>query len=242
MKILDELALEFREAGYMNGPGEWLWPKEDSQCWDYFNGSERDIFGNANPPYHLPHDILTLLPEDRRNLIIQAGGNGGLYPAIYSEFFKQVITFEPHYRWFACLSVNASADNVFKYRAALGNDNEPVQMYTPGGFAHPNMGGMFIRPDGIIPKLRIDAFGLSPDLIHLDIDGAERSALQGAAETIERAKPLIVIEWDNSTMRTFEYDEQAFEQFFEGIDYVLQKKWKRDRAYVHKSNYNKEIK
>ena len=237
MKILEDLALEFREAVYMNGPGEWLWPKEDSQCWDYFNVSERDIFKDANPPYHLPHDILTLLPEDRRNLIMQAGGNGGLYPAIYSEFFKQVITFEPHYRWFACLSVNAPADNVFKYRAALGNDNEPVHIVIPSG----NMGGMFVRPDGIIPKLRIDAFGLDPDLIHLDSEGAERGALEGAAETIKRAKPLIVVEWDGNTMRGFNYNERDFEQFFESIGYVLQKKWSRDRAYVHKDNY-KEIK
>lgn len=233
MKLLEDLNLEFREPVYMNGPGQWLWPKEDDQCWNYFNFSERGIFGNANSPYHLPHDVLTLLPEDRRNLIMQAGGNGGLYPAIYSEFFKQVITFEPHHRWFACLSVNAPADNVFKYRAALGNDNEPVHIVIPGG----NMGGMFVRPNGIIPKLRIDAFGLDPDLIHLDIEGAERGALEGAAETIERAKPLIVVEWDGSTMRGFNYNERDFEQFFEGIGYVLQKKWSRDRAYVHKDNY-----
>ena len=236
MKILDDLNLEFREAVYMNGPGQWLWPKEDNRCWDYFNIDERDVFkskGDNRRLYHLPHDILTLLPADKRNLIMQAGGNGGLYPSIYSEFFKQVITFEPHYRWFCCLSVNAPADNVFKYRAALGNDNEPVQIVIPGG----NMGGMFVKPDGIIPKLRLDAFGLDPDLIHLDIEGAERSALQGASETIERARPLIVVEWDGSTTKAFDYTLKDFEDFFSGIGYVLQKSWARDRAYVHESNY-----
>jgi FkbM family methyltransferase len=240
MKILEDLDLEFREAVYMNGSGQWLWPREDKPCWEYFNVSERDVFKNKGTdqrPYHLPHEVLTLLPEDRRNLIIQAGGNGGLYPAIYSEFFKQVVTFEPHHRWFACLSVNAPADNVFKYRAALGNDNEPVQIVTPGG----NMGGMFVKSGGIIPKLRIDSFGLSPDLIHLDIEGAERSALMGAKETIARARPLIVVEWDGSTTRAFGYTLFEFEGFFSSIGYVLQKSWSRDRAYVHETNF-KEIK
>jgi FkbM family methyltransferase len=240
MKILDDLNLEFREAVYMNGPGQWLWPKEDEPCWKYFNESERDIFkskGTDQRPYHLPHDILTLLPANKRNLIMQAGGNGGLYPAIYSEFFKQVITFEPHYRWFTCLSVNAPAENVFKYRAALGNDNEPVHIVTPTG----NMGGMFVKPDGIIPKLRLDAFGLAPDLIHLDIEGAEWSALQGAAQTITWHRPMIVVEWDGSTMRQFNYTEREFEQYFESIEYVLQKSWGRDRAYVHTTNYQKDL-
>ena len=240
MKLLNDLNLEFREAVYMNGPGQWLWPKEDEPCWNYFNESERAIFkdkGTDRNPYHLPHDILQLLPQNKRNLIMQAGGNGGLYPAIYSEFFKQVITFEPHYRWFACLSVNAPGENVFKYRAALGNDNEPVQIVTPGG----NMGGMFVKPDGIIPKLRLDAFALAPDLIHLDIEGAERGALQGAAQTIAWHRPMIVVEWDASTMRQFNYTAREFEQYFESIEYVLQKEWARDRAYVHTSNYNKDL-
>jgi FkbM family methyltransferase len=239
MKILDDLNLEFRDAVYMNGEGQWLWPKEDDKCWNYFNVDEKAYFrrGETKNPHHLPHDILTLLPEDRRNLIIQAGGNGGLYPAIYSEFFKQVITFEPHHRWFACLSVNAPAENVFKYRAALGNDNEPVEIVTPGG----NMGGMYVKSGGIIPKLKIDAFGLSPDLIHLDVEGAERSALQGAIETIERARPLIVVEWDGSTTRAFNYTLFEFEGFFSKIGYVLQKEWNRDRAYVHESNYKEVV-
>jgi len=239
MKILDNLNLEFREAVYMNGPGQWLWPKDDQQCWNYFNTSEKTLFDSkGKTPYHLPHDIIELLPVNRRDLIFQAGGNGGLYPSIYAEFFKQVITFEPHYRWFACLSINAPEDNVFKYRAALGNDNEPIQIVIPDN----NMGGMYMQPDGIIPKLKIDSFGLNPDLIHLDIEGAEYDALCGAVETIKRSSPAIVLEWDSGIMRRFGYSSGVLEQFFKDNNYVLQKSWPRDRAYVHESNYKEELK
>jgi FkbM family methyltransferase len=232
MKLLQDLNLEFRESVYMNGPGQWLWPMEDHDCWNYFNNTERNLFANNNKnPYHLPHDIMELLPAEKRNLVLQAGGNGGLYPAIYAGFFKQVVTFEPHYRWFACLSMNAPEDNVFKYRAALGNDNEPIQIVIPNN----NMGGMYMQPNGIIPKLKLDAFGLSPDLIHLDIEGAEHQALLGAQETITRSRPMIVLEWDNSTATRFGYSMETLETFFKENNYVLQKSWPRDRAYVHES-------
>lgn len=238
MKILEDLNLEFREAIYMNGPGQWLWPKEDSMCWDHFNVKEKLYYSSKNKnSYHLPHDIMPLLPENRRNLILQAGGNAGLYPAIYSEFFRQVITFEPHDRWFTCLSVNAPQANIFKLRVAIGNNNEPVKMITPGG----NMGGMYVTSGGIIPKITIDSLGLSPDLIHLDIEGAEYSALQGAMETIKRSKPVIVVEWDRSTMSEFGYSPEEFDNFFTSNNYVLQKSWDRDRAYVYKDNYIEEL-
>lgn len=239
MKVLNELNLEVREEVYMSGIGQWVWPKEDVRCWRYFNSGEKEYFkqqfnqSTSCQPYHLPHDILSLLPDNKRNLVFQAGGNGGLYPSIYSKFFKQVITFEPHVRWFACLSMNAPENNVFKYRAALGNDNDPVEIVIPNN----NMGGMFVAPGGSIPKLKLDAFNLIPDLIHLDIEGAELSALEGATETIKRAKPMIVVEWDWATMKQFGYDTQVFEQYFDSINYVLQKSWNRDRAYVHTSNY-----
>jgi FkbM family methyltransferase len=240
MKI-NELNLEYREAVYMNGSGNWLWPKEDVACWKYFNYQEPNRLSKGDGKhYQLPHDIIELLPLDKRNLIFQAGGNGGLYPSIYAEFFKQVITFEPHYRWFTCLAINAPQDNVFKYRAAIGNDNEPIQIVTPvehlGG-----MGAMYVQPNGLIPKLKLDSFGLNPDLIHLDIEGAELSALQGAVETIKRAKPLIVLEWDSNTMLRFNYSTTELENFFKENNYVLQKSWPRDRAYVHESNFKQLI-
>jgi len=241
MKI-HELKLSYRTPVYMNGPDMWLWPEEDVACWNYFNDYQAKFYAekskNTNiKNYHLPHDIMELLPLNKRNLIFQAGGNGGLYPSIYADLFKQVITFEPHYRWFTCLSANVPNHNVFKYMSAIGNDNEPIQVVIPEEWQG-GLGAIYVQPNGIIPKLKLDAFGLNPDLIHLDIEGAELEALQGAIETIKRAKPMIVVEWDVATMARFNYTTNQFENFFRENNYVLQKTWPRDRAYVHESNYN----
>ena len=55
-----------------------------------------------------PNEIIKLLPQNKRKLIIQAGGNAGLYPKLYSTMFEKVITFEPDHRWFVCLINNCS--------------------------------------------------------------------------------------------------------------------------------------
>jgi FkbM family methyltransferase len=236
MTIINKLNLEFREGIYMHGNSSWLWPKEDNVCWDYFNIHEYQRFSSKNiQGYHLPNDIMNFVPDFRRKVIIQAGGNSGLYPAIYSNYFEKVITFEPDYRWFFCLNFNASSPNIYKYQAAIGNDNNPVDMVTPtikGGTL--NLGGLHISPNGSIPKIKIDSLGLNPDLIHLDIEGAEWDALLGASETIIRSKPIIVVEWD-TTGEKYGWTKDKAEQLFLDFDYVLYNEWPRDRAYIHKS-------
>lgn len=232
MDYLSDLNLEFRTSGNI-GPGQWLWPKDDHHCWEYFNKDERKRFSHKNTlGYHLPHDIVELLPSTKRQLVIQAGGNSGLYASIYSRYFNTVLTFEPDHRWFCCLTHNARQPNVFKYNAALGNDNNPVSIETPLLHNTKNLGGLYVKDNGIIPKLRIDDFGVSPDLIHLDIEGAEWSAIEGAIETIKRSKPMIVVEWDKDTMVRFGWTEESVSKLFLDLGYGITKEWKRDKAFT----------
>tara|TARA_R110000868_G_scaffold411628_2_gene706533 strand:- start:15 stop:728 length:714 start_codon:yes stop_codon:yes gene_type:complete len=233
MEYLNDLNLEYRTSENM-GPGQWLWPKDDYHCWDYFNKDERKRFRYKNiSGYHLPHDIVELLPIEKKNLVIQAGGNSGLYASIYSKYFKTVLTFEPDYRWFCCLAHNARQPNVFKYNAALGNDNIPVSIETPLLHDTENLGGLYVKDNGIIPKLRIDDFGVSPDLIHLDIEGAEWSAIEGAVETIKRSKPIIVVEWDKNSMTRFGWSIESVNKLFFDLGYAVSKEWKRDKAFTY---------
>lgn len=238
MKKINDLNLEFRNAEYMYGDDQWLWPKEDMVCWNYFNVHERQRFSYKSiQNYHLPNDIISLIPTEYRTTVIQAGGNSGLYPLIYSQYFDRVVTFEPDYRWFFCLNFNANSPNIYKYQAAIGNDNNPVSMIIPslkGGI--PNLGGLHISDNGDIPKIKIDSLGLDPTLIHLDIEGAEWDALLGAEKTIKRSKPLIVVEWD-STGEKYGWSKDRAEKLFLKFNYVLFKEWERDRAYIHRDKY-----
>lgn len=232
----DNEFLKLNDLEYRIGPnmeGKWLWPKEDVLCWEFFNKHEIKEWGEKN---HLPHEVIKLVPENKRKIILQAGGNCGFYPLLYSNMFNSVITFEPDHRWLVCLMHNANKRNIFKFQAALGNDNNPISLTAPLYKGKENLGAIHIGGSGIIPKIKIDSLGLSPDVIHLDIEGAEWDALLGAKETIKKSKPLIVVEW-NQLGEKFGWPDTKIESMFESLDYVLLKEWKRDRAYIHKDGF-----
>jgi len=126
----------------------------------------------------------------QRRTIVQAGGNCGLYVAEYAQRFDRVVTFEPQGVAFHCLARNADFDNVFPFRAALG-DGPGVT----GVVADPTHSGAGqARGAGLIPVIPLDALALEVDVIHLDIEGAELTALRGAIKTISRCRPVIAIE------------------------------------------------
>ena len=173
--------LEFRKSKWHGS--EILWPKNDTGCWRHLNKKKYA---------HNPKKISELV-EDKK-LVIQAGGNCGMYPKQYAEYFNTVITFEPDFLNFQCLVYNVQSPNVFKYQALLGNNNQPLSIVS-----HDDVGGHRATGEtGVIPQVRIDDLGLEPSLIHLDIEGFEGFALQGAEQTIKKHKPVIVIETESS--------------------------------------------
>lgn len=226
--------LEFRTHEYLPNNQKWLWPKEDIRCWRYYTEIEKRTYAKKNiKAYHLPDEICSLILN--KNLVIQAGGNSGLYPYIFAKYFDRVITFEPDHRWFSCLSYNTkNINNIFKFQSALGKDFESVSLETPIVDNEINLGGIYTKKNGDIPKIKIDSLGLSPDLIQLDIEGGEIDALLGALETINRYKPMIVIEYDHRFLERYNWKIETLDQLFKNIDYICIKDCFRDKIYIHK--------
>lgn len=125
------------------------------------------------------------------DVAVQAGGHCGLWPRELGQKFGLVYTFEPDPVNFRCLCANAPAENVLKFNSAVGTLPEGVEMLR----RPENTGAHRIAGTGPLPTLRIDDLVLAQcDLIYLDVEGYEMRALHGAQETIERHKPVIVIE------------------------------------------------
>lgn len=165
-----------------------LWPDYDVKC-------AKVVFKMASDLDH----IMRFVP--RHDTVLQAGGNCGVWPRALAHLFERVITFEPDPRNFACLAYNTrEMPNVSRFKYALGDVAGWGTMETP---AHEtdNCGALQFVPsatdcaDSQIPMMRIDSLGLDKcDLIYLDIEGFEIPALRGAAETLTRCKPVVVIE------------------------------------------------
>jgi FkbM family methyltransferase len=218
MQALTDLDLEFRYSS--KHKRDFLWPADDVSAWKWLNKKEN---------WDLPRRIAALC--GKKNTVIQAGGNAGLYPGLYSELFDTVITFEPDYRNFFCLSHNVTKSNVFKYQAALGEVADRVTI-VEDGLHHHNSGALCVGGSGAIPQLTIDSLGLVPDLIHLDIEGYEGPALLGAKHTIQSHAPLLALEANGSGER-YGWPQHRIDQLLESWGYGVLVVWEHDRVYVH---------
>jgi len=150
-----------------------------------------------------------------KNVMIQAGGNVGVYAWQYAQMFNSVYTFEPEDLNFYCLERNiADQKNIKATKAFLGkqsgtagiknraNDKAVArtEKYPDGRPTEYNTGAYEIDGIGEIPVIDIDSLNLPQcDLIHLDVEGGELDALQGAENTIKQHKPILCLEWFYNT-------------------------------------------
>ncbi|MFO1183593.1 MAG: FkbM family methyltransferase [Bauldia sp.] len=132
-----------------------------------------------------------------RALAVQAGGNVGVFAHRLAEHFARVVTFEPEAENYACLARNlAGLGNVDSVNAAVGDgsrDSASLIRSPDNAGAHclAAGGGEGERAALVaLDNLKLTAC----DLIWLDIEGYELFALKGAAQTIARFAPVIVVE------------------------------------------------
>jgi FkbM family methyltransferase len=213
------LGLEYRES--RRHPGLWLWPSEDIWAWKWLNK-----IGH----WDLPVQIARLC--GRKNLVVQAGGNAGLYPKQYSQLFQSVVTLEPDYRNFTCLCCNVTEENVVKYQAAVGDVESSIELETNPRWNETNTGALKIKGHGDIKQITIDSLNLDPDLIHLDIEGFEAFALLGAQATIARSKPLIVLE-TNGSGDEYGWPQEKIDILLRSWNYEIHVAWDHDTVYKY---------
>jgi len=162
----------------------WLWVKEDDGAWD---GPHKEWMNSHRDAY--------LGASRGRDIVVQAGGNCGLYPRLFAKYFKYVYTFEPDPLNFHCLVNNCQLDNIIKFNGALGANNEMVRVQRSG---MSNVGCHTVNShDGerFVPQFTIDQLNLPAcDFIQLDVEGYEINILKGAIKTIEKYKPGISCE------------------------------------------------
>lgn len=148
--------------------------------------------------------------------VVQAGGHIGIFPRELAKIFKRVYTFEPDHANFECLMRNASAQNIYANRAALGATTGCKRLEV-----HPrSTGGHQMTHDhGAVPTYKIDALGLTNcGLVLLDLEGFEFFALLGATDTIIRCQPQVIVE-QNKKARGRGFQPGAIELLMNSLDY-----------------------
>jgi FkbM family methyltransferase len=162
---------------------------------------------------------------------IQAGGACGLWPIFLSLAFDQVHTFEPvNANYLAMLENirNTGRTNITAYPSALGEAAGSGGMRRDD-FEKGNAGAWYLSTESLLHTISvatIDSLNLtSVGLIQLDIEGHELFALKGAADTIKRCRPTIVIE--EKPLPHMQVPQWAAREYLQRLGYT-------ERATVHR--------
>jgi FkbM family methyltransferase len=125
----------------------------------------------------------------QRRTVVQAGGNVGLWPRRLAQSFRRVITFEPDAVSLECLRRNVPAV-VESVDAALGAQPGIISLQRE------SLGSHHISHEGAsVQQVTLDSYAFTDvDLLQLDVEGYELQALLGAAETLDRCRPIVQIE------------------------------------------------
>jgi len=162
--------------------GDW-WPDRDQTC--------------HRVSYDLNGAELAASYCEKHDLVIQAGGNVGVWPRYLRKTFANVWTFEPSTENYQLMLRNLSGVDVRSWNAALGERSGTCSMRL-----NPvNCGDDQTIEGAETPVFAIDDMDVNPDLIYLDVQGDELAVLQGAVDTLQRCKPVVAIERDEKFVK-----------------------------------------
>jgi FkbM family methyltransferase len=148
---------------------------------------------------------------------LDCGANIGVHALEWAKLMKDwgsVIAIEAQERVFYALAGNITLQNCFNARAiwaAVSNTPGEISIPEPNYKAQGSFGSFELRagmgteyigqpinyekPTSTVKMIMIDGLGLERlDLLKIDVEGMEVEALEGAAQTIERCKPIMFIE------------------------------------------------
>lgn len=147
--------------------------------------------------FEIDHLLAALRHVKVWGVAVDGGAHIGTWSVEMARLFGWVHAFEPAADTFECLQQNtAGLLNVEAHRVALGANHGYAVVRDDRSRAG-NTGARFVEQTGIGDVLvrTLDSYGLRDvGLIKLDLEGFEPFALAGARGTIERWKPIVLIE------------------------------------------------
>lgn len=160
---------------------------------------------------------------------IDAGAHIGVWSRAMADRFTRVIACEPSLDTFAMLDANLlDVPHVERRQVAVGAVAGVVTMASTPAQAG-NDQARYVVPGGFIPVETIDGWGLDAlGLLKLDVEGSEYWALQGAAQTIRRCRPIVIHENRWLWTRHYGLPKHAVRDLLRGLGYVLLAQVERD--------------
>jgi FkbM family methyltransferase len=150
----------------------------------------------------------------------------------------KVVSFEPMKETFDLLQynieLNGYTDRVICYNIALSDQNGELNLYAAGepdqlGSFEDGLHTLFPSNDRnlLLHKVRVEKLDdkmkdiLPPDLIKIDVEGAELFVLMGAISVLKKYHPQILIEINSESFHAAGYDQRDVFDFLTGLKYKM---------------------
>lgn len=157
---------------------------------------------------------------DGSKVIWDVGAFIGDHTAHYLKITGVVHAFEPNPDAFYCLKRNLEAfefPHLKCWNLAASDTHGKIQMNLDenAGASHIVSAGTVERPCAPLDSLDIP----DPDFIKLDVEGWEMRALEGMTETLERARPKVLVEINSGALARNRVTPRNIFEFFEQLNY-----------------------
>jgi FkbM family methyltransferase len=156
--------------------------------------------------WHEIEEVLLHLLADPSRAAMDVGANRGHYTVALARICPTVLAFEPDVGHASRLK-KISPSNVAVHNVALSNKRERVPFYIPIVDGERNVGlASLVRGDPEqkvdeceIETMLLDDFaGINIGFIKIDVEGHELEVLQGGNALIDRQRPVVLVEVENS--------------------------------------------
>lgn len=162
---------------------------------------------------------------------VDGGAFVGEWSTVMAGRFAVVHAFEPCEKSRNRLTANAPA-NVTVHAEALWHERDTVDVLAPP--KRSTLESRYVKPaeKGAVQAVPLDELELqSCGLIKLDLEGAEYFALLGARRTIERCKPVIIVEMNKRGRTNFGLDGPLAAELLAQFGYELAYERPPDMVY-----------
>lgn len=144
------------------------------------------------------------------------GANAGLFSIEVANTFRGEVTvhaFEPQADLYACILATAAAagleSKLHAHQVLLSDEDGQAELFLHAHAVHASMSPRTQSDAGLHSSLRLPTFRLDtlmsqiqpPDVIKIDVEGAELKVMQGAHQMLSARAPTIIIEADCNMQR-----------------------------------------
>lgn len=190
----------------------WVLPASDQHFVAYLANAPTIQGRRMYQPEHIRRSVSACR---QRRTAVDAGAHVGFWSYYLALAFESVHAFEPSQLMRQCFEQNVRAPHVVLHPVALGNKNGSVETEV----VPDNTGASYVREaaSGAVPLKRLDDYRLEQvDFIKVDVEGYERFVLEGAAATLTRCRPVVIVEQKSFSAR-YGVEQYAAIEFLQSL-------------------------